>query len=72
MVGIFRSEDVLQVTHPEFKKAVGLPEAAVEQAAGSVKLKLEKEVRSGDKGLEVIHIDVIADAKQVDELTMKV
>lgn len=27
-----------------------------------MKLKLEKEVRNGDKGLEVIHIDAIADA----------
>lgn len=35
-------------------------------------LKLEKEVRSGDKGLEDIHIDMIADAEGVDELTMEV
>lgn len=37
-----------------------------------MKLKLEKEVRSGDKRLEDIHIDMIADAEGVDELTMEV
>lgn len=37
-----------------------------------MKLKLEKKVRSGDKRLEDIHIDMIADAEGVDELTMEV
>lgn len=35
------------------------------------KLKLEK-VRSGDKELEVIHIQVIVEGERVDEVTIEV
>lgn len=37
-----------------------------------MELKLEKEVRSGDNELEVIHIKVIVEAERVDEITMEV
>lgn len=34
--------------------------------------KLEKEVRRGDKELEGIHIEVIAEAERVDEAIIEV
>lgn len=34
--------------------------------------KLEKEVRSGDKELEVFHIEVIVEAERGDEVIMEV
>lgn len=39
---------------------------------GTEELKLEKQVRSGDKELEVIHVEVIVEAERVDEVTMEV
>lgn len=74
MMEIFnRNEDEeFQVRHTECEKLVGLPDGTVQQAAGTEELKLEKQVRSGDKELEVIHVEVIVEAERVDEVTMEV
>lgn len=67
-----RNEDEeFQVRHTECEKLVGLPDGTVQQAAGTEELKLEKQVRSGDKELEVIHVEVIVEAERVDEVTWK-
>ena len=53
-----------QVRHSEFKKLIGLPDGPGWQAADNVELTLEKEFRSRDKELEVLHVEVIIEAER--------
>lgn len=67
-----KEDDAFQVRLTELENLVGLGNGTGQQAAGSVDLQLEKEVRSGDKDLEGFHVEVIVEAKGEDEVTMGV